>query len=290
MNNSKKLKKHTAKDSVFVDLFSDKKYLLELYKALHPEDIAVSEDDLTTLTIKNILTNQIYNDLGFLKGDTLIILLEAQATWSMNIILRMLLYIAETYQRYFKEHAYNLYSSKKIHIPKPEFYMLYIGDRKEHPKYIHLSDEFFDGKDSDLEVKINVIYGENKNDIIGQYTAFTKIYDEQIKKYGPEHVREAVIETIQICKDKNFLKEYLEKREQEVVDIMITLFDEDEIMENFILEERREAAAEERQNGIRSLVAAYKDFNGTISDVIKRVISDYGLPDQEAAALVEKYW
>jgi hypothetical protein len=28
--------KRTAKDSVFVDLFKDKKYLLQLYKTLHP--------------------------------------------------------------------------------------------------------------------------------------------------------------------------------------------------------------------------------------------------------------
>ena len=67
MYNSKKLIKHTAKDSVFVDLFSDKKYLLELYRALHPEDTDAAESDLTTITIKNIPTNQIYNDLGFFK-------------------------------------------------------------------------------------------------------------------------------------------------------------------------------------------------------------------------------
>ena len=75
---------------------------------------------------------------------------------------------------------------------------------------------------------------------------------------------------------------------------MITLFDEEEIQRTFIARERREAAAEaaieERQNGIRSLISMCKDFNVSISDATKRVASDYGLPDQEAAALVEKYW
>lgn len=30
--------KHKIKDSVFTDLFKDKKYLFQLYKALHPEE------------------------------------------------------------------------------------------------------------------------------------------------------------------------------------------------------------------------------------------------------------
>ena len=76
MNYEEKLEKRTVKDSVFTDLFSDKKYLLQLYQSLHPEDLVATEDDLTTITLKNVLTNQIYNDLGFAKGDRLIILLE----------------------------------------------------------------------------------------------------------------------------------------------------------------------------------------------------------------------
>lgn len=54
--------KWTIKDSVFTDLFQDKKYLLQLYKALHPEDTDITEDDLNDITIKNVLTDNIYND------------------------------------------------------------------------------------------------------------------------------------------------------------------------------------------------------------------------------------
>ena len=58
-----KIMKRTIKDSVFTNLFQDKKYLLQLYKALHPEDIGVTENDLSNITIKNILTDSISNDL-----------------------------------------------------------------------------------------------------------------------------------------------------------------------------------------------------------------------------------
>lgn len=50
---------------------------------------------------------------------------------------------------------------------------------------------------------------------------FSKVYDEQRKLY--RNTKQAVTETIRICKDRNVLKEYLESKEQEVVDIMMVL-------------------------------------------------------------------
>ena len=114
--------KHTIKDSVFTSLFQEKKYLLELYKTLHPEDKKTTEDSLRNITMKNVLTDGIYNDLGFLAGDRLLILVEAQTTWTVNIILRALLYLAQTYQDYFNREKADLYRSKKVKVPKPELY------------------------------------------------------------------------------------------------------------------------------------------------------------------------
>ena len=49
--------KWTAKDSVFTSLFGeeDKKYLYQLYRALHPEDEATTRDDLTVMTLESHL-------------------------------------------------------------------------------------------------------------------------------------------------------------------------------------------------------------------------------------------
>ncbi len=38
--------------------------------------------------LENIFTDDIYNDLGFIKGDKLMVLVEAQSTWTANIIIR----------------------------------------------------------------------------------------------------------------------------------------------------------------------------------------------------------
>ena len=42
--------KRKIKDSVFTNLFQDKRYLLQLYRALHPEDSSVTEDDIKDVT------------------------------------------------------------------------------------------------------------------------------------------------------------------------------------------------------------------------------------------------
>lgn len=95
-NGKTDIAKYTIKNSLFTDLFQDKKYLIELYRALHPEDTETMEDELKDITIKNILVDACYNDLGFTAGDKIMILTEAQTTWTMNIIIRALI------QRYYQ--------------------------------------------------------------------------------------------------------------------------------------------------------------------------------------------
>ena len=106
-------------------------------------------------------------------------------------------------------------------MPKPELYVIYTGDRKSVPDTITLRREFFGGEKIAIDVEVNVLYQENETDNIGQYIIFCKVYNEQRKRYG--NTKQAVTETIQICKNRNVLKEYLEREEQEVVGIMMTL-------------------------------------------------------------------
>ena len=203
--------KRTAKNSVFLNLFQDKSYLLKLYKTLHPEDTAATEDSLTDVTIENVLTDNLYNDLGFIVGNKLMILVEAQSTWTMNILVRVLLYLAQSYHEYFQRTSQNYYKSKKVKMPKPELYVIFTGNKGRKPDRISLSKEFFEGADIDIEVKAKVIYESNEDDIINQYIIFCKVFNEQTKMHGM--TRKAVTETIRICKDRNVLREYLAQKE-----------------------------------------------------------------------------
>ncbi|EOS30235.1 hypothetical protein C804_03343 [Lachnospiraceae bacterium A4] len=231
--------KHTVKDSVFTSLFKEKRYLIQLYRALHPEDTETTEDDLKDVTVSNVLVDDIYNDLGFTVGTTIMLLIEVQSTWTVNIIFRALMYLVQTYREYFRKTKQNLYKSKKLKMPKPEIYVIYVGDRNTRPEEISLSEEFFEGKDICIDVRVKMIYDGKSGDIINQYVVFTKVCNEQVAKHG--RTREAVQEAIRICKERNVLKEYLSSREKEVVDMLMELYDEQEVLRSYVESEKYEA-------------------------------------------------
>ena len=237
--------KRGAKDSVFVHLFQDKKYVLQLYKALHPEDVDATEDMIEIVTLENVLTDNIYNDLGFMIDKRLIVLVEAQSTWTANIIVRALMYLAQTYHDYIAKEELNIYGSKTLDLPEPEMYVIYTGNKKIEKESITLSEEFFGGRKTDLEVTVHVLTDGKEHDIIYQYVALTKVLDDQVKLHG--RTREAIIETIRICKDRDLLKQYLTEHEQEVQDIMITLFDNETILKGYTREREKAARATEKK-------------------------------------------
>ncbi len=119
------------KDSVFCNLFGMPEYLMQLYQVLHPDDTETTEDDLTIVTLSRTVARNIYNDLGFLVRNRLLVLVEAQSTWSENILVRFLMYLGETYRRYIKTKGLRIYSEKNVDIPKPELYLVFTGKRED---------------------------------------------------------------------------------------------------------------------------------------------------------------
>ena len=249
----KPVMKRNIKASVFGDLFGDSRYLIKLYRALHPEDTETTEDDIADVTIKNVLTNGQYNDLAFRIKDRVLLLLEAQSTWSSNIIIRILMYLMQTYSEYCTVNGLDLYSSTKVKLPKPELYVIFTGEKKTHPEYITLKDEFFDGQDISVDATVKVIYDGKPGDIISQYVTFTKVCNDQMKKYG--RTRKAVEEAVRICIDEDVLVDYLKEREVEVMDIMTTLFDEEEVMRRYINNTVNITRKEEDETIAKSMIA-----------------------------------
>lgn len=247
--NEEILVKRNVKDSVFTHLFQNRQYVLQLFKALHPEARDVTEDMIEIVTLENVLVDNIYNDLGFMVGEQLVVLVEAQSTWTANIIVRALMYMAQTYHDYIGKKELNLYGSKRIAIPKPELYMIYTGDRAVRQDVISLSEEFFGGEQTDLDVRVHVLTDGKQGDIINQYITFTRILNEQINQHGRTY--QAVLETIRICKDRNVLAGYLAEHEQEVQNIMVSLFDNNQIVKAYTKEKVEEGRKEgENQKAI----------------------------------------
>lgn len=240
--------KWTIKDTVFKNLFGTPEYLFMLYKELHPEDNTAVASDLANVTINNALMNTVVNDLGFTVGNRTLILAECQSTWSANIAVRFLMYLAETWAAHINKPSspQNIYGSRKVSLPKPEFYVIYTGKKGGRPEWLSLSEEFLDGA-LNIDLKVKIIYGGNSGGIIDQYISFTRILNRQIAEKG--RTDEAVKEAIRICIDGDILREYLKLHEKEVISIMNTLFNQEYIARAWAAEERQIGRQEGRQEG-----------------------------------------
>ena len=254
--------KRNVKDSVFTYLFQQPEYTLKLYHTLHPEDTEVTEADCKLVTLENVLAVGMYNDLGFLIRGKLILLVEAQSTFSVNITLRLLLYLAATYKEYVEEHKLDLYAARPLRVPRPELYVVYTGDRGDVPDVLTLS-QLYDGAGS-VDLSVKVLRSDGSGDILDQYVRFCRIADEERIKHGPTP---AAIEAIlSRCGEENILVPFLAQRTKEVHDIMITLFSEAQISELHDYNVAKEAREEGRREGLRDGLreGRYDEFLDTI--------------------------
>ena len=272
--------KRKGKDSIFIDLFHQPKYAAELVQSLHPEQ-EVTEGDITFVSLRSILMVRPYNDLGLLFKGKLLICMEAQSTWSLNVLVRMFMYLAETYHRYIQHHTeMNLYGSKKLILPIPECYVIYTGKDKDCPEELSLAKEFF-GKNAALDLKAKVLTTAGTEDIIQQYVRFCHVFDEQVRLYG--RTKQTVEETIRICQGENILAGYLMERKKEVEDIMSMLFSQEEVTERYgnecREEGRNEGRNEERENTALDMLRDHMD--------IKKIMKYTKLPPERIAELAE---
>ena len=280
-----------AKDSVFVDLFEHPEYLLQLYRVFHPEDTVTREEDLTIITLESLFLKERYNDLGFLAGNRLMILVEAQSSWSVNILVRFLLYVADTYNRYIEKNDLDLYTSRKVQLPVPELYLIYTGDRKNCPEELSLSEEIFGigNGDAAVEVRARVLRDSKQGDILNQYVSFTRIFDEQVRKLG--RTRAAVEKTLRICRERDVLADYLAK--EEVAAIMFTFVDKEKQLARYIKEEREDAHSKGVEQGVeqgirQGIEQGIKQGEETgILSSIRNLMSSLEIPAEKAMDLLK---
>ena len=222
------------KSSVFSFIFSKPDVLRELYCAL--EGITLKPDVPVVInTLEDILFMDMINDISFEIGGKLVVLIEHQSTINPNMALRLLMYAGRVYEKIIDEEK--IYSSTKISIPKPEFFVLYNGVQPyPDEKTIKLS-ELFENTESlgilekefsalELEVRVlNINKGKNeeiskKCQTLYQYSAFiAKVRDFQGEGLS---LKEAVRKTVQYCKKHDILKELMEKHAKEIMSMLTT--------------------------------------------------------------------
>lgn len=284
-----------AKDAVFIGLAEIPKYRRQIYQALHPEDIDTTEDDIALVSIENILTIKPYNDVGLMLGGKrkrkLLILAEAQAKWSVNVLIRLLQYIVDSIMNYFIANGEDLYSSVKLDMPDVEAYIIYTG--KSIPRFfkgkdvvtdergrivLSLNKEFFNGEAGKPELQAKVIYAKNGSGILDEYIQFSQIFNEQ-RVLHKDNQEEMISEVFRICEERNVLQEYLKSHRAEVEKIMMTMVSPEYV---------REASAKTEQ--IRGAIDMARSFGISDDKIREQLMQNFHITVGYAQNFLDTDW
>ncbi len=176
--------KRVMKDAIFTEAFKEKQNVLELYNQLHSNDIAQSEDEIGILTLRNILTTGPVNDLGFIAKNKVLCLIEAQSSQLNTILLRSLVYLGRTYERYITEKGKTFYDVSEEDIPLWEIYIIYtekagFSDGAQMWKFNMIPSNLLDLDHKDI-IPIS------EGGIVEEYVSLCKVVDNLISEHGYE--------------------------------------------------------------------------------------------------------
>lgn len=237
------------KSRIFAMLFSDRNELLKLYNAIN----GTSYDDPDLLQV-NTLENAVYmsmqNDVSFII-DMRLNLYEHQSTYSPNLPVRYLLYVADVYSDYTKDM--NLYGTKAVKLPTPRFVIFYNGQAEQPDRKELKLSELFSIPDADpsLELKavmLNINKGHNRKLMetcrtLQDYAEYTF----RVREYAAEMPLDLAVEqAITECISEGILADFLRKNRAEAKKVSIYEYDE----ERHMRQTREEGMEEGYANGV----------------------------------------
>jgi predicted transposase/invertase (TIGR01784 family) len=258
------------KDNIFRYLFSDERNFAQLYYDLTGQKLEPSE--LEFYDTQSIVVKQLKNDVAFkTKDNRLIIMVEHQSTLNENMPLRFLLYYAELLKLYISQKGLNIFSKRAIHVPKPEFYVVYNGQEELKVTELHLKANL-DGNEDFIRIKVKMIdityehlsqTDKQKNDILEGYSYLMdriRLY-HKIKNLSLE---EAIQKAIEDTLAKDYLIEYLHRKE--FITMITKVLTIEEEMDLIREEERQEGRQEEKKEMTKKLLKVGMD-NQTIAEI-----------------------
>lgn len=236
------------KSRIFAMLFSDRNELLKLYNAIN----GTSYDDPDLLQV-NTLENAVYmsmqNDVSFII-DMRLNLYEHQSTYSPNLPVRYLLYVADVYSDYTKDM--NLYGTKAVKLPTPRFVIFYNGQAEQPDRKELKLSELFSIPDADPSLKLkavmlNINKGHNRKLMetcrtLQDYAEYTF----RVREYAAEMPLDLAVEqAITECISEGILADFLRKNRAEAKKVSIYEYDE----ERHMRQTREEGMEEGYANG-----------------------------------------
>ena len=293
------------KDRLFRFIFSDKENLLQLYNAINDSHYS-NPDDLVITTIDDVVYMGMKNDLSFIIDDVMS-LYEHQSTYSPNLPLRGLFYFSAMYRNYIEPMKQKLYTDSPLRIPFPVYLVFYNGSMEEpERKELLLSDLFIQngkGLQPALEctaLLLNINVGHNqelmeKCRILKEYAQFIHTIRSKISVGLP--FQEAVETAVEDCISQNILSEILRKNKAEVIDMILTEYDENEFRE-FLKEDSwkkgHEAGVQDGiktgiKTGIREIIRTFTELQLPKEQLLEKLTNSFSLSVEEAEEYIEKY-
>ncbi|MCL2016639.1 MAG: hypothetical protein FWG68_10385 [Defluviitaleaceae bacterium] len=277
------------KDGVFKMLFEPLEKSAELHAAL--TNIPCTADEVQPFSLNMAISGKFCNDLGFLVRKRMIVLAEHMSTLYLNMPFRLLIYLAESYDRLIKlwgEKRFK-YSTKLYKIPTPQFVVFYNGiEERPEKEILRLSDAFMEEIDREnlgsLELKV-VVYNINKGyntelfakcPTLRQYADFiAKIreYEEIYTNYD-----KAVRKAIEYCVVNDILADFLKKNGGKIMSVLFTEYNFDDHKEVYAEERTEDRLAEQAFNIAKKLLKRNRP--------LEEIAEDTGLTQAEITALI----
>ena len=286
------------KDRLFRLIFGteeNKQNLLELYNALN-NTCYTELADFQITTLDDVIYMGMKNDVSVLVHSRMS-LYEHQSTYNPNMPVRGLMYNGKLYAKYIENNNLNIYGEQLIKLPAPQYIVFYNGkDTYEDEKTLRLSDAFEgSGKTEGYEwtaKMLNINYGRNhelmeKCKPLRDYAIFV----DKIKRYTKEknNIKEAVSRAIRECIEEDILADFLRTHRAEVMDVCITEYNEERVMdairtegyEDGLREGHNMGLQEERIHGIRNLIQVALGLGADIEVAITKAAEQYQETEQK---------
>lgn len=279
-----------VKDRLFRFLFGkDRDALLDLYNALNGTAYK-DPSKLEIVTIESAVYVVMKNDLAYILSGTLN-MYEHQSTYSPNLPVRFLIYLAQEYQMVVDRAKKSLYGSGRISLPTPRCVVFYNGVAEmPEEQTLKLSDAFENKRakaDVELTVRmLNINHGHNEQlmekcralEEYSQVAAATRKY-----MAAEADTQTALNKAIDYCIENGILREILLKNRAEVLGMLLEEFDAEKYERTLREEGIKEGEEKVSKLGILMTEAGRSDeFIVSLSDreLLKNFFIEFGLEEK----------
>jgi hypothetical protein len=182
---------------------------------------------------------------------------EHQSTYNPNMPLRQLQYLGSLYEGYIAKNKLNKFGDELLELPVPKLVVFYNGlTEKADERILYLSDSFKgeNRDEADVEVRVkmlNINYGHNKELLEACRPLFEYSWlIDKIRQYLKTMERENAVNcAIDEVPEDFVLKPFLKEKKAEVFSMLLTEYNEEEVMELFRADGERKGRKEGEKIG-----------------------------------------